>query len=182
MSLAFRASATNHTYQRSLMVFGFTALFLLGCDQAAKVAARHVLVGLNDSIVLIPQVLGLSYVENRGAAFGMLQNQQIIFVAIALLVSAGALYYIIFGHSKSILEVAALACIVSGAIGNLIDRMVFGYVTDFIATLFMRFPVFNIADMAICVGCALFVCSQLIPPRRGNAQDSLHAPSMGEEE
>lgn len=166
------APSHDHTYPRALMVFGFTALFLLGCDQVAKVAARHALVGLNDSIVLIPQVLGLSYVENRGAAFGMLQNQQIIFVAIALVVSAGALYYIVFGHYKSILEVAALACIVSGAIGNLIDRMVFGYVTDFIATLFMHFPVFNIADMAICVGCALFVCSQLIPLHREKTNHS----------
>lgn len=152
--------AHDRAYPRALGLYGFTALVILAIDQATKVAARHFLPGLTNPVVLIDQVIGLLYVENRGAAFGILQNQQIVFTLIALMVTAGALYYIVFGHYKSFLEVLALGCIVSGAIGNLIDRVAFGYVTDFISTLFINFPVFNVADIAICVGCALFIYSQ----------------------
>ncbi len=108
--------------------------------------------------VLIDQVLELHYLENNGAAFGMLQNQKALFVLIAVLVLISILYVLIkmpvskkyrFFHLSLIL-------IAAGAVGNsIIDRIRFDYVIDFIYFKIINFPIFNVADIFVCIGTAI---------------------------
>lgn len=98
-------------------------------------------------IPVIQNIFHLTYLENRGAAFGILQNQKYFFVIIKLLVVAAIIYYLIKHKDLRKSAVVSLSLIAGGAIGNLIDRFRFGYVIDFLD--FRIWPVFNIADMAI---------------------------------
>lgn len=103
-------------------------------------------------------LFNLTYLENRGAAFGMLQDKRLFF----LIITVAIVFYLLFYFYKSyktnpkILNVA-LAMIISGALGNFYDRLVNGYVVDFIEFSFVNFPVFNIADIFVTLGCALMI-------------------------
>lgn len=127
-------------------------------DQLSKYMAVHFLQG-TDGIDLIPGVFRLTYLENRGAAFGVLQGQQWFFyiiTAVILVVVVLAYVRIPAGRKFLPLQICAVF-IVSGALGNLIDRVRLGYVVDFFYFELIDFPVFNVADIFICVGGALFV-------------------------
>lgn len=133
---------------------GIAALILL--DQLTKLAAVRAL-GSGRSIVLLPGVLQLTYVQNRGAAFGILQNARAFFFVItlaALAVIVHILRRIPDGRKYLPLRIC-LHLIAAGAAGNLIDRIVLSYVRDFIYFSLIDFPVFNVAD--IYITCATFV-------------------------
>lgn len=104
------------------------------------------------SMTVIPGLIDLTYVQNFGAAFGIAQGYAWGFVVIAALVISTSLAYLIRAPYVAKTEVVGLALVVGGAVGNAIDRMLHGFVIDFIATTFIDFPVFNIADIGICVG------------------------------
>lgn len=128
------------------------AAFLL--DRFTKRWAEGVL--KTQAIEVWPGVLRLSYVENTGAAFGLLQNRQgllTVFVIVILL----ALLLILFILGKRIppLPTAGLWLLIGGAAGNLADRLLHGYVVDFIEIQLFRFPVFNVADICVCIAFAL---------------------------
>ena len=103
-------------------------------------------------------IINLTYLENRGAAFGILQDKRIFF----LLITVAIVFYLLYHFYKTyrtnprILNVA-LAMIISGALGNFYDRLVNGFVVDFIEFSFISFPVFNIADIFVTLGCALMI-------------------------
>lgn len=103
------------------------------------------------SCPLIPGVLSLQYLENRGAAFGMMQGRSFLFAVFAVLVIAAAFVcYMRSPAGRKFLPFRiAMTGLVSGALGNLIDRLFRGYVIDFIYFSIIDFPVFNVAD--ICV-------------------------------
>ena len=113
-------------------------------------------------LVLIPGVFQLHYLENRGAAFGMLQGQRFFFVVIAILVLAAITYiYFKLPWQKHFHHLRAVGIFVAaGAVGNLIDRVSLGYVVDFFYFELINFPIFNVAD--IYVTCATFVLAFLI--------------------
>lgn len=110
---------------------------------------------VGESVSLIPGIVHLTHVRNPGAAFGILPNQQIIFLIVSIAVILFILFYYYKGAVKTTdrLTTVSLGLVLGGAIGNLIDRTVSGRVTDFID--FRFWPVFNIADSAIVVGVAL---------------------------
>ena len=99
-------------------------------------------------IVLIDGMLELLYTENRGMAFGLLQNQRTIFILVTIVVVCGlCFFYTRIPHERRFLPIrAAVILIVAGAIGNFIDRIRLSYVIDFIYIKLIDFPVFNIAD------------------------------------
>lgn len=111
------------------------------------------------AVPIIRDVLELSYLENRGAAFGMLQNQKIFFVFVASIILA-VIAYVIFkmpvDKKYNKLHVF-LTLVASGAIGNMIDRLRLDYVVDFISFVLIHFPIFNVADIYVTVATAFLV-------------------------
>lgn len=130
-------------------------VFLL--DRLTKVWAQSAL-GAGRIIDVIPGVFRLNYVENTGAAFGMLQGRQgLLSVVTGLVLAALLVCLIVYRRRLPSLPKAALWVLFGGALGNLADRVLYGYVIDFMEAVFVRFPVFNVADICVCVGCGLLM-------------------------
>ena len=130
-------------------------------DRLAKMWA---LTSLKESngVILIKDFFKLEYLENRGAAFGILQNKLILLTLVTLLVISGMIYYIIKYKPKSKFLRISFALIISGALGNLYDRIFYKYVVDFILVHYKEvyyFPTFNIADMFVVVGTLILAIS-----------------------
>ena len=144
-------------FKRAL-TFIVPTLVLIGIDQWTKLLTLTKLKG-SDPIVLIKNVLELLYVENRGAAFGLMYGMKYIFVLLAAVITAAVFY--IFMHmpydKRFIPFDAALICVAAGAAGNVIDRLRLGYVVDFIYFKPIDFPVFNFADICITGAAALII-------------------------
>ena len=104
------------------------------------------------------KLINLTYLENRGAAFGILQDKRLVFIILTTAIVLYLLYYFVknIKTSPMILNLS-LAMIISGAIGNFYDRLIQGYVVDFLEFSFVKFPVFNVADIFVTVGCALMI-------------------------
>ncbi len=113
-----------------------------------------------EGITLIPGVLGLRYTANTGAAFSMLSGYPRVLGVLSLAAIAGGFIWL---RKKEIapFPLAGLALMAGGAAGNMFDRLIRGYVPDMIETLFVNFPVFNIADSALVIGCILVMVSLL---------------------
>lgn len=112
---------------------------------------------------IIDGVLEFNYLENRGAAFGMLQNQKMFFVFVAV-IFLGVIIYVLFKapDDKKYLPIHfLLTMIAGGAIGNMIDRLRFDYVVDFIYFVLINFPIFNVADIYVTVATAILVIQVL---------------------
>lgn len=141
------------------MLYELIIILLIGIDQLSKVWALKSLKEIG-SIPIIQNVFHLTYVENRGAAFGMLQNNQTIFIIVALAASVFGLYYL---HTKkvNILGRAGIILIISGAIGNLIDRVRLGFVVDYFDFRFIWEYVFNVADVFVVLG-TIMLCAYII--------------------
>ncbi|NTU89125.1 MAG: signal peptidase II [Actinobacteria bacterium] len=132
-------------------------VFWVAMDQVTKVFARRYL-EVGQQVTAIPHVIDLTLVFNKGAAFGMMEGSTLYFVISALVITIAVVLYLALTKQHSIIEVVTLALVIGGAIGNAIDRLVFdGSVTDFIAFSFIDFPVFNVADIGVTCGCALFI-------------------------
>lgn len=122
-------------------------------DQLSKVLTLKYLAPIKD-IPIIENIFHLTYVENRGAAFGMLQNQKIFFV-ITTIIILGAIYFYVRNNKPNRFMAISLSLIVGGAIGNFIDRIRLGFVVDYFNFTLINFPVFNIADSAVVIGAFL---------------------------
>lgn len=132
------------------------AVVLLALDQWTKwLAVRH-LKGQED-ISLIPGVLKLHYLENHGAAFGILQNQQWLFALLTVAILAAVVYVVVRMPARPrYYPMYVLAfTLIAGALGNFYDRLVNRYVVDFIYFCLIDFPIFNLAD--IYVTCSMIV-------------------------
>lgn len=127
-------------------------LLLIGADQFTKHLAILYLKDW-DSIRLVPDVLALQYLENRGAAFGMLQDQKVFFIFIALLMLLVIFWVLLKTPDKRRYRMlhTLLIFIASGAAGNMIDRLRYDYVVDFIYFELINFPIFNVADIYVTV-------------------------------
>jgi signal peptidase II len=132
-------------------------LVLVAIDQITKIIAQQMLM-FSEPIILISNFLQLNYIENRGAAFGILQNQRVFFVVMTLAVLGAIVYYRYKSNKLSRLSRVIFDFIIAGAIGNLIDRIRLTYVIDFIDVNFWGFydfPVFNFADIFLVCGTIL---------------------------
>ena len=135
------------------LFYSLFALAIVGVDQLVKylVVANIPLFG---SAPLLPGILKLTYVQNTGAAFSMLSGMQWLFVVIFVLLTA----MLLFEYFKKRLpftnfERWCIAAIYGGGLGNVIDRVLYGYVVDMFQTEFMDFAIFNVADIFITCGC-----------------------------
>lgn len=108
------------------------------------------------TIPVIENIFHLTYVENRGAAFSILQNQIWLFVLLTICILAMIIIAIKRGKIRTALGRWGLYLVAGGAIGNLIDRVLRGFVVDLFDFRYIHFPVFNIADIFVCVGAVLF--------------------------
>lgn len=127
-------------------------IILIALDQATKYGAVRYLKDQNP-LIIIPDALQLSYLENRGAAFGMMQNQKLFFVFVTIIVLGIIVYILVKApqHEKYRKLHIALIFISGGALGNMIDRIRLDYVVDFIYFSMIHFPIFNVADIYVTV-------------------------------
>ncbi len=141
----------------------YTAVILggIGLDQLSKLLAVKLLAPIG-SVPLWSGVLHLTYVENKGAAFGMLADHRWVFMSISSVAIIAIALYLYSGRNTSRLYTSALMLIVSGGIGNMIDRIALGYVIDFIDFALIDFAVFNIADSIVCIGAGLLILSLVL--------------------
>ncbi|HEY8393228.1 MAG TPA: signal peptidase II [Thermaerobacter sp.] len=145
------------------------ALAVVALDRWTKVwvLARF---QVHESAPAVPGVFRWTYVQNRGAAFGLLQDQTLLLAAVALVVIAVIVYWTPRLPGRALTVRAALGLQLGGAVGNLIDRLRWGFVVDFIDLDFWplhRWPVFNVADAAIVTGTALLVLWLLLAEGAG---------------
>lgn len=144
---------------RRVYFAGMAAFLLLTVlDQLTKYAAETALKG-KPEIPVIPGVFELFYLQNRGAAFGILRNQQWVFVMIALAMVAVAVYvyaYLPADPHFCAMRICAVL-IAAGAAGNMLDRLLHRYVIDFLYLSLIDFPVFNVADCYVVVGALLLI-------------------------
>ncbi len=125
------------------------AVLLIFLDSLTKFFA----VGyLKDKESINLYLIKLTYVENRGAAFGILQGQKFFFIIITFCVLIAIIYYY---EKVDMLSKLSLIFIFSGTVGNFIGRLFFGYVVDFIELSFIDFPVFNLADIFLTIGAVI---------------------------
>lgn len=128
------------------------ALILILLDQWTKKLVVAKLKG-NAAYVLIKDVFEFDYVENRGSAFGMFQNQKVFLLLVGVLFLGLMIYLVVKTPAqRRFLPIHLIAsCIVAGGAGNMIDRFVLGYVVDFFSFVLIHYPVFNVADVYIVV-------------------------------
>ena len=134
------------------MYFYFPIVFFLLLDQFVKYLVRTNM-ELDKSIPIISGIFHLTYIENPGAAFGILANRRLLFLLLTIII-VGVMFYLYFQlRQKKSLTAFSLGLVISGALGNFIDRFFRGTVTDLFDLRI--WPIFNIADICICVGLAL---------------------------
>lgn len=134
------------------------ALLMIALDQVVKYWAFTSLQAQH-TILLIENVFHLTYVENRGAAFSLFAqfDSRWIFVVLAIVITIAILIALSKNWIQTSLGRWSLVLVIAGALGNAIDRVVHGFVVDLFDFRLINFPVFNVADIFICVGGALFV-------------------------
>ena len=130
----------------------------IALDQLTKWLAVVFLKSVS-TVPIIKGVLHLTYLENTGAAFGMFNKpeQRWIFLTVSTVAILAMVFYLFSGLCEGRLAGVALAMLISGGIGNMIDRLLMGYVVDFIDFRLIHFAIFNGADTFVCVGAGLLV-------------------------
>lgn len=148
------------------MLFYLLSIVLFIFDQVIKYWVVHHL-ALHQGLPFIRFVLSLYYLQNRGAAWGMLAGHMWFFIPMTLLVVGAIITYY---HREKLSrkgQVIGLACILAGALGNFVDRIRLGYVVDMFRLEFIDFPVFNFADACLTVGAILLIIDALFLEREG---------------
>ena len=158
------------------MLYIILTVILVAIDQLVKFLVRAN-IPLGGHVSFIPHVLELTYVQNTGAAFSLLAEHTWILTLISVLVvivMVIALWKKVLTHP---LGVVPAVLVLSGGLGNLIDRIAFGYVTDMFRTLFMNFAVFNVADICITVGAVWLAVYVLFGYEKLEKKSKKEAPS-----
>ena len=140
----------NREYKRILIIV-FTVISL---DQISKY-----IISLNHYYILNKNffIFSVNYVRNYGAAFNIFEGNRLFLSLISILSSLIFIYFIFFKERINILDRYGLSLILAGSVGNGIDRVIKGYVIDFINLKLFEFPIFNIADIAINIGCIILI-------------------------
>jgi signal peptidase II len=142
-------------------LFWGTAAAVIALDRITKVLAP----GLPaEGVTLIPGVIGLRYAENRGIAFSLLSGYPRVLGILSLALIVGGYAWLRKKNLRTF-PLTGLALMAGGAAGNMADRLISGYVPDMIETLFVRFPIFNVADSCLTIGCVMLIISLLARPK-----------------
>ena len=165
------------------MSYAILAVILVIMDQLTKYAVRAG-IPLGGTKPFIPGILDLTYVQNTGAAFSLLRQHTWLLTLTSALVVLVMCALIVKGFFKNALGRWAAMLVLAGGMGNLIDRAVFGCVTDMLKTTFIDFPVFNVADCCITVGVPLLFLYVLLyvgrdEKKEDKADESAQLPSDG---
>jgi|OM-RGC.v1.023445734 signal peptidase II len=144
------------------LYFWLTLITVFLTDQFSKYLLQLNLLK-NESIPVLPPVFYITYIENPGAAFGIMAHKTGFFIAISLLVVAGTLFFYRQIIKTTLLQLQ-VGLIVGGSLGNLLDRLRIGQVVDFLD--FRIWPVFNIADTAIVIGVGLLIWDTLFHSKK----------------
>lgn len=130
-------------------------------DQLTKLLTVKLL-ALGQTHPIIDGVVHFTHVQNRGAAFGMLADSPWVFNILSTVMIIGLFAFLLLGMSPNLLYSVAISLIISGGIGNMIDRMSLGYVVDFIDFRIINFAVFNVADSFVCIGAGIMVLALIL--------------------
>ena len=152
------------------MIIIIISIILLCIDQIAKLLVINLLTK-TDSIAIIKNFFYLTYINNDGAAFSILVGKRIFLILVAIIVIIMLIHYIKKNNIQNKLEIVSLALIIGGSLGNLMDRVVRGYVIDFLDFKIFNynFPIFNLADTFIVIGVFLLLLKEI---RKENNLDS----------
>ncbi len=145
-------------HYKTLIVKVVLIIFFIIADLLTKAYFAN----LQHDVEVIPNILSFTFVKNTGAAFGIFPNKSawlLVFSVIFLIIFT---LYDLSNKERNVWSELGFAFVFAGAIGNMVDRIFLGYVRDFIALDFIKFPVFNMADVCITIGCILFVIYLLI--------------------
>ncbi len=156
-----------------MFLWSLIVVLIIAVDQLSKYWIVNN-IGMRDSVSVIPKVIDFVYVKNTGAAFSFLSDKNygiVILSIISVLFCVGVILFMIKYRPKNKLLNISLALMLSGAIGNVIDRIFRGYVVDFIEMIFIDFPVINIADIAITFGAAMIIIYVLFFDKTKNNEE-----------
>ena len=137
----------------SLIVKFVVVAVIIALDLITKSLSQN----MKGDKTFIPNVISFSFVKNTGAAFGIFENGSAWLAIFSVIFLIVFVLYDLGNKEQNWFSKLGFAFIFSGAIGNMIDRIFLGYVRDFISFDFINFPVFNVADVAITIGCGLYV-------------------------
>jgi signal peptidase II len=152
------SQASASPMRGELAVMGATAAVVLAADQATK-ALVVASIGLGQQVRVIGDLVMLWHVRNEGAAFSLFQGGQLLFYAVTALALAMLVYFSRTLRGRGVLLHVVLGLILGGTLGNLVDRVRLGYVTDFISVGIgnLRWPTWNLADASLVVGIVALV-------------------------
>lgn len=138
-----------------------TIALLVAVDQLIKIVIDLWLKPIH-RFILADGFLSLTYVENRGAAFGILQNKRSFFIVITGIILIAGLYLLLSDKIRSNYILISVILVLSGGFGNMVDRIFRMYVIDYIEPLFIHFAVFNFADILVCIGAFMLIAWSII--------------------
>ncbi len=144
-------------------------VLIVAFDQFSKYLAAKYL--QNGAVTIIKNFVQFRYAENTGMAFSMFSGARWIFVGLTIVICAVGLWYLFSDRCNDLWYYWSIGVIISGGIGNLIDRALYGYVVDFIEPLFVDFAIFNIADSAVTCGAAVLIVKMIIDSLRKDGKD-----------
>jgi signal peptidase II len=169
-----------------MKLFFTIILFVVAVDQLTKKLAIKALRDAAQSISIIPDLLSLTYTENKGVAFGMEFASPAVLLLLTGVITVVVLLYVILSKNRTNLFLIPFALIVGGGAGNMIDRVIIGRVVDFIyfdlyhgnifGTYLSLWPIFNVADSAISIGACMLILfhnkifPESIPTERKNVR------------
>lgn len=144
-----------------MLLCALIIIFSVAADQISKYLVLQN-IEMYEKVAVLPKVFHFTYIENKGAAFGMLSEHRWVFLIISSIAILIFIIYLIKYKPQDVLLRASLSMVVGGGIGNMIDRCFRGSVVDFIEVEFVDFYVFNVADMFVCVGCGLMILYMIL--------------------
>ncbi|BAZ46823.1 lipoprotein signal peptidase [Chondrocystis sp. NIES-4102] len=147
-------------------IFWLVAILGIIFDQITKYLVVKTFVDIGRTIAIIPGIFHFTYVVNTGAAFSFFNGQVEILRWISLIVSLILIGFVCYSPKLSLIEQLGYGFILAGAIGNGIDRFLFGHVVDFLDFRLINFPIFNVADVAINIGVFLLLLASFYPTSR----------------
>jgi len=156
-------------FKSNLKLLSWSVIIVL-LDQITKILISTSIV-YGDSVSILGNILRFTYIKNPGMAFGIQVGNRVFFTAFALIASIVILVYLFRLKPENFLPRFALASILGGAIGNLIDRLAYKEVIDFIDIRIIRWPVFNIADVAVTLGMILLIAYVIFDNKELESED-----------